>query len=81
MHAQRVRELERVEEGVSDDRRPIVGTPCFQESADHLRPQHASELVAKLYRVSTAVRGHARLDAHVEFSCVELITEMTLTNT
>lgn len=70
VHAQRVRELERVEEGVSDDRCPIVRAPRFQESTDHLRPEYASELVAQLYRVSTTVRGHARLHAHVEFPCV-----------
>ena len=71
MHAQRVRELERVEEGVGNDRRPIVGAPCLQESADHLWPEHAAELVAQLYRVSTAVRGHARLHTHVELPCDE----------
>lgn len=64
-----------MEEGISDDGRAVVRAASLQEPADHLRSQHAAELVAELYRMTAAVRSHARLDPHVELTCARLITE------
>jgi hypothetical protein len=68
VYAKRVGEFESMEEGVSDDSGPVVGTSRLQESADHFGSKDTAELVAQLNRMSTPVGGHAGLDAHVEFS-------------
>lgn len=71
MNAQRVREFKRMKESVRDDSRAVVRTSSFQESTNHLRPEDAAGLVAKLYRVTAAVRSYTGLDPHVEFTCAQ----------
>lgn len=70
VHAERVRELERVEERVRDHRRPFVRRARLQEPTDHLRPEHAPLVVRQLYDVAAAVGRGARFYPHVELACV-----------
>lgn len=68
VHAERVRELERVEKRVRDHRRPFVRRPRLQEPADHLRPQHAPLVVRQLNHVAAPVGSGAGFHSHVEFA-------------
>lgn len=68
VHAERVRELEGVEEGVRDDGGAVVGALRLQEPADHLRAEDAAVLVRQLDHVGAAVARHARLHPHVELA-------------
>jgi len=70
VHAERVRELERVEKGVRDDGGPFVGGARLEEPADHFGTQHTTAFVRQLDHVAAAaVAGRARLDPHVELAC------------
>lgn len=59
VHAERIGEFERVEEGVGYHGGPFVGAFCFQKTADHFRSQHAAVLVGELDDVTRSVRRHA----------------------
>ena len=64
-----VREFERVEESVGDDRGAGVGAGDLHEFADHLWSEHAAVLVAQMDGPRVLGHRRARLDPHVKLSC------------
>lgn len=69
MNAQGIREFEGMEEGIGDDRCPLVGPFRLEESADHLRSQDTSVLVRKLNDMAGSIGCCTRFHSHVEFTC------------
>ena len=68
VYSHRVGELERVEEGVGDDRRPGVGPGDLHELGDHLRSEDAAVLVAQVDWPGVLCEGRAGLDPHVKLA-------------
>jgi hypothetical protein len=55
MHTQRIRELERMEKRIRDNRRTFVVNAGLQETADHLGSQNATVFVTQMYNVTRTV--------------------------
>ena len=71
MNAEGIREFKCMEESVSDNSGAIIRSAGLQKTTYHFGSENAAEFVAKLYRVTSAIRSHTGLYSHVKFALKE----------
>ena len=78
VHCHRVRELEGVEESVSDDGCPRVSPGNLHELADHFGAEDAAMFIAQLDRLRILCIRRAGLHSHVKLTCTKRSSSLVI---